>query len=221
MALPHLHLHTQAVEEMSREGQAVHGRECGINPAWGRQMWLALHGVLTPGSRWLPGLSGRHGLSAPAHLIPMEGALAWPRILSGWALQEGDCPSWPSLLNPALNSTDGETQAWERRGRVQTTQGQATHHSRPLHAGAEGDNAGLPPLRGELGFSLHHPQRCSLGQTWGNIWLWGARCVCVVGGEPRSRKAQGQISQRKQEVSSENVSISRLRGDTKDLTIHF
>lgn len=53
MALPHLHLHTQAVEEMSREGQAVHGRECGINPAWGRQMWLALHGVLTPGSRWL------------------------------------------------------------------------------------------------------------------------------------------------------------------------
>lgn len=33
--LPHLHLHTQAVEEMSREGQAIHGCECGVNPAWG------------------------------------------------------------------------------------------------------------------------------------------------------------------------------------------
>lgn len=32
-ALPHLHLHAQAVEEMSREGQAVHRRERGINPA--------------------------------------------------------------------------------------------------------------------------------------------------------------------------------------------
>lgn len=163
MALPHLHLHTQAVEEMSREGQAVHGRECGINPAWGRQMWLALRGVLTPGSRWLPGLPGP---AASAHLIPMEGPLAWPRVLSGWALQEGDCPSWPSLLNPALNSTDGETQAWERSGRAQTTQGQATHHSRSLYGGA-GDDVGLPPLLGELGFSLHHPQRRSLGQTWG------------------------------------------------------
>lgn len=90
MALPHLHLHTQAVEEMSREGQAVHGRECGINPAWGRQMWLAL----TAFSRQALGgcracLAGTG--SAPARLTPTEGALAWPRVLSGWALQEGDC----------------------------------------------------------------------------------------------------------------------------------
>lgn len=35
VALPHLHLHAQAVEEVSREGQAVHGRERGVNPAWG------------------------------------------------------------------------------------------------------------------------------------------------------------------------------------------
>lgn len=35
MALPHLHLHTQAVEEMSREGQAVHGGQSGVNPACG------------------------------------------------------------------------------------------------------------------------------------------------------------------------------------------
>lgn len=35
MALPHLHLHTQAVEEMSCEGQAVHRRQSGVNPACG------------------------------------------------------------------------------------------------------------------------------------------------------------------------------------------
>lgn len=35
VALPHLHLHAQAVQKMSREGQAVHGCKCGINPAWG------------------------------------------------------------------------------------------------------------------------------------------------------------------------------------------
>lgn len=32
-SLPHLHLHTEAVEEVSSEGQAVHGRECGVYPA--------------------------------------------------------------------------------------------------------------------------------------------------------------------------------------------
>ena len=51
--------------------------------------------------------------------------------------------SWSSLFNPALNSTDGETQAWELRGLGQTNQGQAASHPGSPHAGAKDDDTGL------------------------------------------------------------------------------
>lgn len=94
MALPHLHLHAQAVQEVSREGQAVHGRERGIDPACGGHTWLALHGALTPGSRPLPGPTpmSQHGLSTPVHLEPPKGALAWPHAVSRRVPQEGRRP---------------------------------------------------------------------------------------------------------------------------------
>lgn len=48
----------------------------------------------------------------------------------------------------------------------------------------------LPPLRGELGFSLHHPQRCSLGQTGGRSGC-GEPGVCVVEGGTETKKGTG------------------------------
>lgn len=63
LALPHLHLYTQAVEKVSREGQAVHRGERGINPACERdrdaaRLHLALRSqqlhVRAPDQRWPP-----------------------------------------------------------------------------------------------------------------------------------------------------------------------
>lgn len=153
VALPHLHLHAQAVQEVPREGQAVHGRECGVDPACGRHAWLVLHGALTPGSRPLPGptLMSQSGLSAPVHLGPPKRALAWPRAVSRLAPQEGR-RRWLSRASSRYR-------------------GPCAAHPGPACAGRGADKAGVPRL-GELGSPLCHPQRWSPGQTRGTT-EWG------------------------------------------------
>lgn len=83
VALPHLHLHAQAVEEMSREGQAVHRCERGVNPAWrGRD-------VASPSARSQAGLTAAAWPDPGQHELGIfQPALVPPSTLAG-------CPHTP------------------------------------------------------------------------------------------------------------------------------
>lgn len=108
VALPHLHLHTQAVEEMSREGQAVHRRERGINPAWGHRevaspSWRPRLLPACPGTPVQAGQTARcTSRLAQSQELPAQGPAAWHprRPHMGVGGQAGLSQPWESWAGP-------------------------------------------------------------------------------------------------------------------------
>lgn len=102
-ALPHLHLHAQAVEEMTSEGQAVHWGERGINPAWERE-------------------TGTQLVSTPQD-IPQKAFCGAAPSQTPWG--KGPCQRCSGLFGPDPHHTDGEAKAWELADELSTPEDDA------------------------------------------------------------------------------------------------